>query len=148
MPSVLTARSNSCAAPAGWCGATAARPARRVGFAFTAAASTSLASFAKRVAVTASKACTPGEVMDSTATSMPSASICAIRPAPMSTRRECTIRAPGSSPRMELPIMRKPGSTNLLARTFFHSFAMFSVTKASSTAIRLSLGLSAMSSSR
>ena len=134
--SVPAARSISFAAAAGSCGAIAARPAKRVGWARTAAASMSFDSAASRVASEASNTCTPGEVSESTCMAMPIASIWAMRAAPMSSRRSSIGLLAGVCARIVSPIFAKPGSTSGPASTLNHSAMISGVTKASSTAIR------------
>jgi hypothetical protein len=62
----------------------AAKPAKRLGYFFTASAIISLDSRATEICTSASACSTPGELSDSTCMSMPAASISATRLSPTS----------------------------------------------------------------
>ncbi len=99
-------------------------------------ANASFDSAARRVASDDLNTCTPGEVSERTCMSIPIASMCAMRAAPMSRSRSSSGLLAGVCARIDSPIFAKPGSTSLPASTSCHSAMISGVTKASSTAIR------------
>src|SRR5579871_1311228 len=112
---LLTRCSNSLTARSGAASGSTAKPENRFGYFDMASASTSLASRASAMASAASSCSAPGWVSERTCTSMPAASIWAIRPSPMSDK-SLTSRSALASPRdcslrSRAGPSRKPGVT-------------------------------------